>query len=210
MRHRAAQSRIDITPIHFQSLGDAKRKLDLALITAQGSGLLTNSGDTMQSHVARFIEENSRSGSNAVYEIRAAMGTAPLTNTLLSGINTRLDQLQKGLKQSAAIPTGIAANARSLDDGFLGFCEPARSMRSYAFRFQVYTQAFQLRWSQPPNVENEIGNAWKVLEDLSVEPAPSATMRTHTPEGIGASCSPPAPTCWRRAGFTPPISFAIM
>jgi tetratricopeptide (TPR) repeat protein len=170
---QAAKNKTEITSNNLKSLEIAKKDLDLALASAQANFLFTHAGDTMESHLTHFREENSRSGSNAVSAIQAAMAGGPmvLTNTLFVQINSNLNLFLQQLSRGTVVSTHLLSSPGDLDANFLNFYGPEPVLRAYAYRFQMYTQAFALQGLLCPALSNEVGRAWAYLtnyEDTAV------------------------------------------
>lgn len=167
--YQAAKNKTEITSNHLKSLEIAKQDLDRALASAQTNFLFANAGDTMESHLTHFREENSRSGRDAVSAIQAAMagGPVPLTNTLFVEINSKLNLFLQQLSRGTVVSTRLLSTPGEFDTNYLNFCGPENVLRAYAYRFQLYTQAFALQGLSCPALSNEVGRAWTYLTNFN-------------------------------------------
>jgi hypothetical protein len=158
---QAAAGKKDLTPPeHLGPLADAKTNLDLLI---QKSGRFTTTNDSLESLAKEMQKRSAESGTNAVQAVqRAMLGLPP---SLLKEIQDKLNNFQKELAASTAIPGATNASLGALDTNSLRFHDFANGVRMYAFRFNLYTQAFAFRHAQWPDPATQVGKKWVCLTE---------------------------------------------
>lgn len=160
--HDAADKQTPVAQADFGALDKAKTQLDAAL---KASGWSAEASNILHNRQAELEHDSKEIGSNAMKEVSAVMDGVPQPRPkLFKEVDDQLTQFQKRLSQNATMPTDANKPLAALDAGFLNSC--SNGERLYAFRFGIYSNAFNFQKSRINSVSNQVDSGLGALSNL--------------------------------------------